>query len=562
MPNDSAVNYFELTLLWPLRFFVPKRMETSTENTGDALDQLVEVMTGGNASPWHEVKDTLVRDRRHPANPGESHCHSGETPMTHYSEGVYFHPFIQKLLYGTGTPDGRPPFRLLTREDIQVVQVTIKPQQPFVTYDVRKVDLYLFSSEVAVLVVSILGKSCTFGDYLTLSAWLRRSYPPFWSKYQKEQSANDRDRPGFCPFKVVWGHNLGASAESNYDDIPFFTDSFEKTRTPTPAKHWKFLLEPMEIWGGVRDGKLRYQLLGDERIPVMSFVAFSDIRKLNRGDWMRIAACEASGSWHLPYAEAFLSDFEAKHCYDRFWSQKGWQPGPMDENYLKELTTRFLVSEHSFSIALEPTGSKPWSMETDDGLRAHFRHHYFQLCLLAHVQNASLQVFSDRLADSVRGNTEQYASRIAVIAKEFALFMDRFWVGEITNQIQGKELFELQVNRLGTAKLFVQVKSEIDFVHQYLTGWRNERVTKGQIVLAKVAYWGLSVSALLSFLGMNVFIDPSVQWLQSWGWSERESHWTVFLGSCFSFWLIAQGLWEFQIKPGMRGQEHQGPSKS
>ncbi len=556
---------FELTLLWPLRFFLPLGVEEGRDKTQDVFDELVRIATQNGNGPWRQVTDTLARERHLDAE-GDAEAERRRNSISPYAEGVYFHPYIQKLLYGRGveTKDGKrfkipPPFRLLTRTDINRVKVVMKKGDAGTVYNVRTVDLYLFSSEVAVLAMSIEGGECALDEYLTLAAWFRRSFPPFWRKSEGDGKTPEEEAPGHCPYQVAWGvraKGVGKTedewpeaATSDVEQPQPFADHFAHFRSPMPSRHWRFLLEPLTLFGGERDERLRYQLLGDDRIPLQSFIAFHEIRALTRGEWIRLATCEPPGSWPLPYAEPFLSSFEDDHCYDRYWSEDG---GPVDAppgSYPKALTTRFLLTGHSFCLATQAQDSDEWALNQYDGLLAHSRHHYFQLCLLAHVHKASLLVFSDRLAEAVDEEDQRdYHRRIAAIAREFARFIDRLWVGEVTNQIQGLELFTMLGQQMRSEQLFEQVKGEIDFVHQCLTNERNERTADGQMLLAMVAFWGLALGAFLSALGMNVFVADLTQWFKGKGVPAPVGDWLVFVIYLAVFGGGAMWVWGW-IKP-------------
>jgi hypothetical protein len=230
---------------------------------------------------------------------------------------------------------------------------------------------------------------------------------------------------------------------------------------------------------------------------------------------MRLAFAEpaGTGSWTLPYAEDFQADFESDYCYDRFWTDRPVEEAA-DTKWRAELTTRYLIAGHAFAMVVKTSG---WNAtNTASGFWAHFRHHYFQLGLLAHAQQASLLVFSDRLAEAVKESTV-YGQRIKQIAKEFAVFLDRFWVGEVTNQVQGLELFELWRKHLRSDKLFMQVKGEIEFVHQYLAGERQEELAVETKRLTQVAGIGLMASLVAGIMGMNTFAARGEEgWPATW----------------------------------------------
>jgi hypothetical protein len=61
-------------------------------------------------------------------------------------------------------------------------------------------------------------------------------------------------------------------------------------------------------------------------MPLMAYLALDDVTALGRADHVRLSLAAAPGE-DLPMSAGFLADFEAKHCYDRFW--EGARDGPM-----------------------------------------------------------------------------------------------------------------------------------------------------------------------------------------------------------------------------------------
>jgi hypothetical protein len=266
---------------------------------------------------------------------------------------------------------------------------------------------------------------------------------------------------------------------------------------------------------------------------------------------MRLAFCEPAGAWTLPYAESFLTDFEKNHCYDRFWSETTGTADTPAFAYPRCLNTRYLLTNNALCLATEAPDQHAWVLNPEDGLLAHSQRHYFQLFLLAQVQHAALLVFSDQLAEAVEQEDDtNYHRDISRIAREFARFIDRLWVGELTNQIQGSELFARLVAQMRSEQLFSQVKEEINYVYQYLANERaeemahkQERLARSQEKLAQAAYWGLAAGTVVSALGMNILLQPLEDWWKSQGFCSPAIDWLVFGSVLLPIGALAWILW-------------------
>ena len=124
------------------------------------------------------------------------------------------------------------------------------------------------------------------------------------------------------------------------------------------------------------------------------------------------------------------------------------------------------------------------------GGRAHFQHHYFKLGLIAHFHRVSLLNFKVRIANALEewraagADAEQgwtrFARALAVLQRDFLMFRNMYWFTELTNQIQGRELFDLWSQHLNTRPLFDQIKAELQEAEQIVGGWQRQRMVQEQ----------------------------------------------------------------------------------
>ena len=142
-------------------------------------------------------------------------------------------------------------------------------------------------------------------------------------------------------------------------------------------------------------GALRFRQIEYYRMPMMAYLALDNPRLLKRSDFIRLGLATGAGEQgnesaaNLPYSEQHLYDFEAKYCYDRFWTDGGAAPN-----------TRYLRSGHSL-VVIGDTRSEFYSCR-DRGILSQFRHQHFLLFLIAHFQKAALLMFSDRLVEALK----------------------------------------------------------------------------------------------------------------------------------------------------------------
>src|SRR5262249_3584099 len=157
------------------------------------------------------------------------------------------------------------------------------------------------------------------------------------------------------------------------------------------------------------------------------------------------------------FSEEFLKKSRADHAYERFW-----RPTPDHDRDDHQLNTRYLCSGYQFMAI----GSIKNSFFAHTIL-GHFRRHYFKMGLIVHFHRSALLKFPDELAEVIkllRGKGPQaeladpaFREKVVVLQMTFLKFRSRSWFAEVSNQLQGGELFAWWSQRLGSDKLFREV---------------------------------------------------------------------------------------------------------
>jgi hypothetical protein len=474
--SDSiGVNHYELTLLWPLLL----REYGKEEGTPDPhrLERWAQTIVRDGV--WEETDSTDLSSK------------------TGYSEFLYFHPFVRNFLYPNrddlkrGAPPKSSGLRVFCRPDVRTIaaEVYVDPNhnERFVL-DARRVELYVFATSVAILAVHLTPAAqeapLSLGQVLRIQDVLRRLHAPYWESPYPTHFA------GHCPLSLeivsgrgdgrdtVWRANFGKFNQADASDtagrraVAEQLDNVARHREPLPVLPWRKMIEPLRPVTAQEPAEscLQYVQIEDERMQVLSYLAVPDPRAISAGDWVRLATVDESGDSRFhPYSPGFLKasgggDGFRGFAYDRFWDPQGAPPANYDLT-----STRWLCCGYGFAAV----GSSSSRFFTDDsaGALAHFRHHYFKLALIAHFHRASLlgfkQVLSSML-DARRDSTNRTGSNearfsrdLTALREEFLSFRNRYWFIEVSNQIQGRELFDLWAHHLNTRSLFADVAAEI-----------------------------------------------------------------------------------------------------
>jgi len=480
------VRHVRQVLLWPLRVLA------SEPASGHPPWQVLRA--GGEASPWREQVDEYTGD------PGKFH-------ERHYHEFVTFLPYVQHFLYGEGRAargdspgnaddaDEGAPMRVFRRRDVASVRVTPRAGAEPITLRVVHVDLYFFFDvDVVLLNVEVEGHDLALPRVQDLLYRFGRGYPPGW---------DEQGEPMHCMAAVDWlGPDGAVLASSDAHQREAFLAHVAEHRAPRIAAHWAWMLEPLVADHSGRSGELYYRQVEYHRMPTMAYLALDDPRRLSRSDFVRLGLVTGpGGEGQLPYAEQHLADFEARYCYDRFWSPGGEAPD-----------TRYLCCGHAMVVV--GRADSHFFCCAERGVLAQFRHQHFLLFLIAHFQKASLLMFSDRLVEALKrlnvrnaGSVKRFKRSIRHSFESFLRFTHRYWFHEIAEQAQARALFRLTSDHLQTDALYKEVKERIADMSSYLDADSLRRQANTVVRLTVVTIFGLIGTVTTGFLGMNLLAE-------------------------------------------------------
>ncbi len=473
---DRPVRHFRQILLWPLQL-VPQ------DGQGHARPW-ERLATGG---PWHEVVDEVVGGQR--------------LQERHYSEFVTFLPYVQRFLYGEAQrgPDDDDavhrgsPMRVFRRHDIEAARVVVQPGAAPLSLKVEHIDLYFFYDlDLVLLNVEVSAQDLALEQVQELMYRFGRGYPGGW---QADGTALH------SLYELEWlGAGGAVLARSDAQQRDLFLAFVAEHRAPRIAAHWAYLLEPLVPDMSDRAGDLRYRQIEYYRMPTMAYLAVDEPAALSRADFVRLGLVTGAAGKDpaLPYSEAYLGDFEARHCYDRFWSDAGAAP-----------RTRYLTSGHALVVVGD--ARSPFFSCTERGVLAQFRHQHFLLFLIAHVQKAALLMFSDRLVDALKcldvsdaDSVKRFKRTIRRSFEGFLRFTHRYWFHEISEQAQVRALFRMTSGQLGLDTLYDEVKERTADMNTYLDADSLRRQANTVVRLTVVTILGLIGTITTGFLGMNL----------------------------------------------------------
>ncbi len=493
MQQAPVVERLHQILLWPIRLL------RSGAATG--LRRPWEWLLAQPGNPWREVADEYTGD------PAAFH-------ERHYQEFLTFLPYVQRVLFGEGRSGQQPADRLgesgmktFRRHDVASVELQLRPGDAPIRLQLVHVDLiFFYDIDLVLLNLELAGGPLPLDQVQELLYRLGRAYPGGW-----DAAGEPLHAVSACRFLDAEDREL---ARSDAREASRFIQHVQAHRAPRIAAHWDWLLRPLcPDHGDAADSaaELRYRQIEYHRMPVMAWLAVDEPTRLSRADFVRLGLVTGAGA-ELPYGEAYLQDFESRHCWDRFWCAQGAAP-----------YTRYLVSGPSLVVV--GRADSAFFGCRDRGVLAQFRHAQFLIFLLAHFQKAALLVFADRLVEALRRlnigdpeNVRAFKREIRAAFESFLRYTHRYWFKDVSEQAQSRALYRLLHRHLELEPLYAEVKTRIGDMAQYLETDSIRRQANTVVRLTVVTIFGLVGTITTGFLGMNLLAESESPLWQRLAW--------------------------------------------
>jgi hypothetical protein len=476
--SDVAVREFRQVVLYPLQL-VPVQGRAQTAANWEWLMAL--------DCAWHDAGDLLA-------------CAEGTLAERHYTEFVAFMPDVQRFLYGearnvAGAPHyGSSPIRVFRRSDAATAEVTLRRGEPPLVFEVSRIELFFFYDiDLAMFAIEIVGTDLTLAQVQDCLFRFGRAYPTGW----------DEDGSGsHCCQSVRWLDREGRTlAASDFGQKEPYLATVAEHRAPRLAAHWSYLLDPLAPQHPGSVGTIPYRQVEQHRMALLAYIAVDHPTRIGRDDWVRLGLVAPPGRpGSSPFGSSFLSDFEARYCYDRFWDlSRGHDQVP----------TRMICSGRSLIMVGDAASAN--FVDGERGILAKFRHQYLLLALIVHFHRATLLAFRDRLvsamsmlSDYSAPTVKRFKREIRLTHENFLRFTHRYWFNEVSNQAPVRDLFDRWVVQLGTARLFAEVREEVKDMIDYLESDELRRQANSVVRLTVVTFFGLIGTVVTGFLGMNL----------------------------------------------------------
>lgn len=486
--EPPQVREFRQILVWPLQLL-------PAVNASGARLSRAELHQHLCSAGWQAASSAFAGDPQHFSE-------------RHYKEFVSFLPHAQRFLYGESraqpgaNPDGEAALRAFRRHDIQRLRVVLREGMPALLLRVVRIELSLLDDvDAAMLQVELHTQDLSLEVAHDLLYRFGRAYPTGW----------DEDGSGIHnALQVQWLDADGqVLASSDADQRERFLDFAVQHRAPTIAAHWAFLLQPLALDPTSTPDVLRVRQIEYHRMPLLAYLALDNPRALTAENWVRLGlVATLHPNEALPLHSPEVREFEARYCYDRYWSNT--QAGP---------NTRLLCSGRA--LLLIGDANSAFFLNGERGMLAQFRHQYRLLFLVNHFHRATLLLYSQLLADAIQrldvrspDSIRRFKRRIRASFEAFLRFTHRYWFHELSEIAHLQAVYRLCATRLGNDTLYAEIKGEIREMVDYLDSDAQRRQSTTVMRLTVVTTLSLVGTVATGFLGMNIFADAEEPLLQ------------------------------------------------
>jgi hypothetical protein len=148
---------------------------------------------------------------------------------------------------------------------------------------------------------------------------------------------------------------------------------------------------------------------------------------------------------------------------------------------------------------------------------SHVPYIYGRMLILALFYQMALRHYNRRINHATKqlsddGETTEFQR----LRREFIRFTNSYWFREVSCQVQGIEIFDLQTKALGLDAEYALLKDEMERADEYSGALRSEKLNKRSEELNKQVLWvtrigvGLTAVAVIATVIATIAVLPSI----------------------------------------------------
>lgn len=446
------------------------------------------------------------------------------TSAEHYSEYVYFHPFVRPALFATKENESVYCYELAEAGGSYNIKIRECAEEYKLVLE--KISLQVFDTGVGVVSFFLRNdKYPNQEDILRINDFGRRIYPQFMTS----------DDPLAAKGVFLADAISGQLGELNFrDDFGQYTEPIDHRGVFLPPDHIRqiFGYKPTDRVGDSycrfvfrdcdeRKEKIRISPVMDDRMYFMSMYKNEDlIKKLKvPEEKTRLGEIRKTSTHSIYYYESG----EMKDFWSQFLFGDGKSLGLSNDAFMLSETRRCTYNRWVGKGALTGITRDSFVYLLDwFVLEGHFMTMYYRMAVLCLVQRASILRFRGEityLTCQIRKNRRQVSRNIKELYEDYIRFINEIHFREVSSQIQGIEMYQLFQQNMGIKDDVKALEDDLSKLFDYLD-------VEEQGELNKTAAFYLPIGIIIGALGVNFFAKEGFLGYL-WGQSVSADSWTL-----------------------------------
>jgi len=136
---------------------------------------------------------------------------------------------------------------------------------------------------------------------------------------------------------------------------------------------------------------------------------------------------------------------------------------------------------------------------------SHVPYVYGRMLILALFYQMALRHYNRRINYATKQLSEnRKTTEFQRLRRQFIRFTNTYWFREVSSQVQGIEVFDLQTKALGLEKEYALIKDEMERADEYSTALRSEELNLRSEELNKRILWLTTIAAILGIIAVGL----------------------------------------------------------
>lgn len=421
------------------------------------------------------------------------------TSAEHYSEYVYFHPFVRPALFATKENESVYCYELAEAGGSYNIKIRECAEEYKLVLE--KISLQVFDTGVGVVSFFLRNdKYPNQEDILRINDFGRRIYPQFMA------SDDHLAAKGVFLADAISGQ-LG---ELNFrDDFEQYTEPIDHRGAFLPPDHIRQIFghkqgdQIGDDWHRFvfrdcheRKEKIRISPVMDDRMYFLSFYKNASLVK-------KLEASEETNKTTVDSINCYESG-EMKDFWYRYLFGDGKFKGLTNDNLQLDEIRRCTYNRWvGYGTLMGMTRDSSVYLTTADFIETHFMTMYYRMAVLCLVQRASILRFRGEityLTCQIRKNRRQVSQNIKELYEDYIRFINEIHFREVSSQIQGIEMYQLFQRNMGITDDVEALEDDLSKLFDYLDVEEQGR-------LNQIANIYLPLGLLTGVLGINTFVE-------------------------------------------------------